>query len=173
MLRGIRNDWSITYCARNIMSELRRTNGNMLYHAKRGFHRSIFSIVVLKAVQLQLERSTSVHHYVRCVQLLFESTPEPFISVEEFREFLHFLFYMNDYGLDMDPEVECMVEIYRHLFRNYHTLLYSPRSLKHLCRCEARKSNIYKSSTLPYLIKNMNIPKTLKDFLLGAPEFVD
>lgn len=93
-----------------------------------------------------------------CLDLLTDSMPEPYVSVEDVRQFLKFF----------HPETEDAVEIACSYFRvafSESQEFPTPRSLKDLSRCKIRESI---KSEEPFLdmVAKLHYPLPLKKFIL-------
>lgn len=106
--------------------------------------------------------------YNQCLRLYFETIADPFPTVAEVRGFL--IVFVNFFIGPVDVSEMCKIfsQMFPESLRSY-----SPRTLKHLSRCEVRVS-CRRSGSLPKVVEDLVIPKTLKEYLLcETPGVID
>lgn len=152
---------------KQLLSHLRFKGGVWTSGRKtRGCVRIIVINWILRAIILSWERHPSLDDHIRCVRLYFRSIPQPFISKNELQWFLRHLFCFSR----CTEGVKRITDLYETLFDLECSFPYRPRTLKHLCRCSVRNSLSGHSKTLPETVHTLDIPITLKHYLLGDLE---
>lgn len=128
----------------------------------RGKRYMFLIIRTLEAIKLALNRNNNVFNYIRCLEVFYRTIPDPFVSHEDMTGFLRAL-------LEMPPlqpgNLAIITEIYPRYFMHIPTL-YSPRSLKHLCRISVRHFLMQNDKLLPHSVRRLHIPRDLHDYLL-------
>lgn len=122
-------------------------------------------LAVFRAVELILKsRDTmlGVIDYVICFRMAFETIPEPIITAQEVVNFLYYLFS----GPSADEFIEEISREYKEFFPESTEPL-TPRSLKHLSRCQVRQ-NFREAGTFPFGIMDLNYPQALKNYILAV-----
>lgn len=132
---------------------------------KRGFRRILLITFTLTAIVLKLKKHAFLEDYIKCIILHFRVISEPLLTKEEVLSFLRCLFCHENY----EEGIQRIVQIHESLFRAENAPQYSPRSLKHLCRCSLRKLITRQSQVLALAetVNVLQIPESLKFFLLG------
>lgn len=127
----------------------------------RGFKRIMLVSECISVLQESYRHPNTAEQYAECLRLYFRGVEDPFVRVDEVREFIKFFL------VDAPEEaVDALVAVYRGLFPESNAP-YRPRSLKHLCRCTVRKILSHRSEVLSELLCNLRIPHLLEAYILG------
>lgn len=170
-MEGIYLPSNLKELLKNLLHDLRCTHGCLGYankesqQIKRGFMRILLITFTLTAIVLKWKKHTFLEDYMKCIVLHFRVISEPLLTKQEVQSFLSCLFCHENY----EEGIQRIVQIHESLFRVENSVQYTPRSLKHLCRCSLRKL-FTKQPELLALAETVNaleIPESLKNFLLG------
>lgn len=100
--------------------------------------------------------------FVLCFRMAYETIPEPVITSNEVEDFLRLALS----GPSADTYIDAFRKHYEKLFPESCEPL-SPRTLKHLSRCQARE-NLRQEYTLPHGIKDLALPTAIKTYITSA-----
>lgn len=156
---------------KQLLYNLHSTRGCLEYASeesqktKRGFTRIILIIFTLRAIFFKWKQHPFLDDYIKCVILHFRVVSQPLPAKEEVQSFLNILFCHENF----EEGIQRIVQTHESLFRAENSVEYSPRSLKHQCRCFLRKlfTRQPKYLALPETVSALHIPESLKNFLLG------
>lgn len=100
--------------------------------------------------------------FVLCFRMAYETIPEPVITSNEVADFLRLALS----GPSADTYIDAFRKYYEKLFPESCEPL-SPRTLKHLSRCQVRE-NLRQEYTLPHGIKDLALPTAIKTYITSA-----
>lgn len=127
----------------------------------------IFILKIIKAIILKLDNDPTTQQYVNCLKLFYNIIPEPYVPRDDLKDLLLFLLKASDRREEI---IETYLATYVELFGVENTIIYTPRSLKHLARCVIRNEIIRNSNIVEKSLTHFCLPETLKHLLLGASE---
>lgn len=119
-------------------------------------------ILVFKAVEVIMHREwhpIPVEETMKCLKMEFETIPEPLITREEIEFFLKIFLNEASHG-----NIQEICNEYEFQYPESTGPL-KPRSLLHLSRCQVRQ-NLRSTGALPYGVQTLEIPESLKEYIL-------
>lgn len=119
----------------------------------------------LAAYNAKLEQYAQ-SNFVDRFRMIFDTIPEPLVTLQEVRSLLEKLFLPSDNNKDV---IDIFCEWFERLMPESAAHL-TPRSLKHLSRCQVR-DNLRKVGKFPYEVRHLSIPETLKKEILLVDKF--
>lgn len=124
-------------------------------------------LVVFRGVHVAFEIKSFEYNYykrdfVLCFRMAYETIPEPVITSNEVADFLRLALS----GPSVDTCIDTFRKYYEKLFPESCEPL-SPRTLKHLCRCQVREK-LRQEYTFPHGIKDLMLPTAIKKYITSV-----
>lgn len=130
---------------------------------RRCYKRMFFAAVAIKAILLKMKgRQNLAEEYISCLKMYFIVSPEFLLSVSEVKSLLYLCFFVI--------KRLCFYDVFCQEFDNlmpWCPTRSEPRKLTELARCQIRYNLSQCNLSLPAILKQLNLPKKVKIFLLG------
>ena len=126
----------------------------------KNFRRFLILLIAVDVISRRVQNSQSAQNYAECLLIYFEMVPDPYPAFEEVKRLLSdFLGCVNNLEL-LEPFCQEYASNFPKGQKNYE-----PRSLRHLARCQAKKT-VLKYGSLPVVVSKLALPNEVKDYIL-------
>lgn len=150
--------------ARLILDDLKKTQGQIPYSTnQRGMRYICMMVKTLQIINEILESRENYDSVIESFGIIYRTIPDPFVSQEDMKEFIATVWRILPFGSET---LELIINLYTTLFENVSPKLYTPRSLKHLCRISLRHILMRNLKLLPHSVRKLHIPRDLHDYIL-------
>ncbi|GFX80067.1 hypothetical protein TNCV_2107141 [Trichonephila clavipes] len=134
--------------------------------------RAIVTEVLLFLLKFGISASPDMRQsVVKCFNLLWSVSPDPFVTVPEIENEIQFRF---QHPTECRTQFRCFPETQEHFMRLAGIIqivcsetiasVFKPRTLQHLCKCNIRIL-LLKAGNLPWGIKYLGLPTPLQSYL--------
>lgn len=150
------------------LQDLVHLSRNPLWRPKTARFKRLFLLILgIYALWLRLRNHPKLTNFVKCLDIVFKTISEPYITIFELRSLLIDYVERLNRVHSLDKWCRVFEDTMPFCVRNYE-----PRRLCHLARCQVRENLCKSKITLPAALDEMDIPKKIKDFLLCKPSEV-